>query len=147
MHVGSGRASVLRTDLPAEMGMLGLSFAPGFAAHPTRGEERTLVWRAMTERMRASGGGGGAADTRVGDYVLASWFDDDPSGVYLLKGWLFALWPLVLVMLGGGAWLVWSGARARRRADTARCAGCGYSLAGLAADSPCPECGKGAETK
>ncbi|MGH7130657.1 MAG: hypothetical protein ACREJO_01770 [Phycisphaerales bacterium] len=51
--------------------------------------------------------------------------------------------PLVGASLLGGGWLVWSGRRARRRAMTGVCGKCGYDLAGLAAGSPCPECGGG----
>jgi hypothetical protein len=41
-------------------------------------------------------------------------------------------------------WLIRTGRKRRRVFDS--CAHCGYSLAGLAADAPCPECGKGAAT-
>ncbi len=51
------------------------------------------------------------------------------------------LWPFALASLLGGGWLVWSGRRARKRAMTGVCGKCGYDLAGLAAGSPCPECG------
>ncbi|MFT3687154.1 MAG: hypothetical protein QM783_19895 [Phycisphaerales bacterium] len=53
-------------------------------------------------------------------------------------------WPIVLMLVGGGAMALWSGRRARRRAMTGCCRACGYSLAGLGEGAACPECGKGA---
>lgn len=135
VHVGSGRVCILRTDLPETISLLGLPLKPGWDAEPTVRDERTLVWRAMNEGMRS-----GSAE--VADYWLIAWFDDEPTLVYLLNGWLIALWPFPLLLAGGGGVLLWSGARARRQAITGQCAACGYSLAGLAAEATCPECGK-----
>ncbi|MGH7130807.1 MAG: hypothetical protein ACREJO_02545, partial [Phycisphaerales bacterium] len=55
------------------------------------------------------------------------------------------LWPFALGSLLSGGLLLWSGRRARRRAmgGTGVCLKCGYDLRGLAAGSPCPECGGG----
>ena len=44
---------------------------------------------------------------------------------------------LIMLVLVPKAW------RRARRHRTGCCVSCGYSLAGLAANAPCPECGKG----
>ncbi|MGH7133345.1 MAG: hypothetical protein ACREJO_15535 [Phycisphaerales bacterium] len=54
------------------------------------------------------------------------------------------LWALALASFLSGGFLLWSARRARRRAMSGVCLKCGYDLSGLAAGSPCPECGKGA---
>ena len=60
--------------------------------------------------------------------------------------WYVAFWPVPLILWGaGGAFLLIDLLRARRRVSAGCCAGCGYSLIGLAKGVACPECGKGAE--
>lgn len=53
---------------------------------------------------------------------------------------VFPLWPLIVLFSMLAGWL----ARTQRRLrDPVACPACGYSLAGLAPDAPCPECGSG----
>ncbi len=55
---------------------------------------------------------------------------------------LVDIWPPALLILSFGGFLVRSAARARKFAMTGVCVKCGYSLVGLAAEGPCPECGR-----
>jgi hypothetical protein len=79
-------------------------------------------------------------DDSLVDLVVVSYKVDHWS-----KGpkWHISLWPIPLLLWTPAALLLRSGILARRRATTGHCAKCGYSLAGLAADAPCPECGTG----
>ncbi len=58
------------------------------------------------------------------------------------KRWLdLVAWPLAALTLVCGGALIWAGKLACRRAEAGQCKGCGYSLAGLADGTRCPECG------
>jgi predicted RNA-binding Zn-ribbon protein involved in translation (DUF1610 family) len=59
-----------------------------------------------------------------------------------MAGWSAVIWPVPLVLGGGGVMLLRSGRRAKMRVVSERCAACGYHLAGLPDNSKCPECGK-----
>lgn len=60
--------------------------------------------------------------------------------VYSAETSLMMFLPLFLLL--PAALVLGSEVMAERRAAAGRCKACGYDLTGLAADLPCPECGK-----
>jgi hypothetical protein len=55
--------------------------------------------------------------------------------------WWIPLWPLVLTFSIGFAAIANKDRRLNRRARIGRCLVCNYNRTGLAATTPCPECG------
>ncbi len=53
-----------------------------------------------------------------------------------------ALWPFVVLAVGGALWFWWRDAMLRRRERMGACVQCGYDRVGLAEDAACPECGR-----
>ncbi len=51
------------------------------------------------------------------------------------------LWPIPLVLLASGVLVLASGRNARKHVLDGRCTSCSYDRAGLASETPCPECG------
>jgi hypothetical protein len=101
-----------------------------FAHTGDRGGTARWIWTAEGEPLRVS--------VKRTSLWLA-WRDHhDGSGSH----YCVVLWPIPLLLWTPAALLLRSGILARRRAMKGSCAACGYSLAGLGAGFPCPECGK-----
>lgn len=58
------------------------------------------------------------------------------------QGSAYTVWPVAPVLMIAGAALGWPGWVAARRMRRGQCPSCGYSRAGLSAESLCPECGR-----
>ncbi|MGH7131271.1 MAG: hypothetical protein ACREJO_04935 [Phycisphaerales bacterium] len=69
-----------------------------------------------------------------------AWITSDSTLSWLTRTTV-VIWPGAVVLTGLCAWAL---ARERRRGRerAGACVGCGYSLVGLDACAPCPECGK-----
>lgn len=59
--------------------------------------------------------------------------------------YIFPLWPLALISLAGTV-AAWRHDRRARLAEIGTCQYCSYSRKGLSLTTPCPECGRPAET-
>jgi hypothetical protein len=62
-----------------------------------------------------------------------------PIGV---RPWPFVVNSLFFAAIPCVGWLSVVGLRRVRRGRAGRCVGCGYDMAGLPKDNPCPECGR-----
>jgi len=74
-------------------------------------------------------------------FEWANWSWNGKTGERL-PAFTFPLWPIPLLLWARAALLLRSGVLVRRRALSGACAKCGYPLAGLAQNAPCPECGR-----
>ncbi|HYD00061.1 MAG TPA: hypothetical protein VEB22_02445 [Phycisphaerales bacterium] len=61
-----------------------------------------------------------------------------PDYSYVLNNRLLAFVPALILIFGVREWL---GRGPSRRSQRGACLSCGYNLAGLRPDAPCPECG------
>jgi hypothetical protein len=77
---------------------------------------------------------------QIGETVFYGVTRDSDYGEY--REFAALLWPVPLLLWAAGVPVLRSGILARRRAHAGLCGKCGYSLAGLVAGAPCPECGK-----
>lgn len=91
----------------------------------------------VTRGFRVSGGRNRwpSFDYTRFDWRFTAWGDTMQWGVQV-PGWVPALASAI-----GAAWLWRRDALATARERAGLCAACGYSLAGLPAGGPCPECG------
>lgn len=90
-------------------------------------------------------GTGGFVTKQSQRWRVWEWVYDDSSAGH---GWggrgfvcVVTLWPFAGAALAGGGLLLWSDRQMRLKLAGGHCEACGYSVAGLAAGAPCPECG------
>jgi hypothetical protein len=98
--------------------------------------------------LLALGGGFLRGSDLIGDRLHGDWRLDWTAGsvvnLPLIPLWPgFALNTLFYAALAWGLWQVPIAIRRRCRRKAGRCDLCGYDLQGIAAGSPCPECGTG----
>jgi hypothetical protein len=107
-----------------------------------------VTWSADTGRVYIASGKDPRGDAV--ELLVAEWDDHGDTSRWRFRRWVNANgdWvvaiPFAVVTGSAGAataiaWFL--DHRARRRAREGACPNCGYSLAGLTANAPCPECG------
>ncbi|MDP1662525.1 MAG: hypothetical protein Q8L55_11490 [Phycisphaerales bacterium] len=99
------------------------------------------VWELEQGRVNGSWGARAYSKSEAPQWWAGTW-GTYGNGYFGYRG---QLWPIPLLLWTPAALLLRSGILARRRALSGKCKSCGYDLAGLAPDAPCPECGKGAK--